>query len=378
MGSEREMRNNNGVMDGARQGDLRSIQSVSFQSVVEQIKKFGSLIYGLAIAVLYVSGFLVLNANLAKYGVLDIEFVNARYFLAAASFVFYMLCFYLFAGRAVFFSKRWFGEDLERMRRAGASTKWVPVVFLHSQLHALFFCCLSSALFTSVAIGSTETHSFYLTLVFSFLILYPLDVSNVDIRYPKLVEVVTIAVKVGAVYVFFAVGSAAVLRSVFFSYLVIFFFINQMLDGFERYKATKDRIFFSVLYAVIVFFGSAVAFGSLLYGQVNLTLGGARPQHVFMGLEGKVGSTLPISVSGASTGYLEGDLIHQTAFYTYVVAANQTIRLRSTDVVSLTTAVAPESNRGIELGKLLMDLKKGQVEAGDNATSKPVAKSTIR
>ena len=162
--------------------------------------------------------------------------------------------------------------------------------------------------------------------------------------------------------------------SVFFSYLVIFFFINQVLDSLERHGATKDRISFSALYAVVVLLGSAIAFGSLFYGQVSLKLGGARPQHVLIGLHEAARSALPVTVSGAYTGTLEGDLIHQTSSYTYVVAADQTIRLRSTDVVTLVTSATPEPNRATELLKLFEKAEEGE----GGAISKPAAQPSTK
>lgn len=372
------MSDSSGTDNSARQADLPAIQSTTPQSVVELIKKFGPAAYGMVVGVLYVCGFLVLNSNLAKHGVLDVEFVNARYFLAAASFVFYSLCFYLFAGRAVFFAKKWLGEDLELMRKRGVSTKWFPILFFHSQLHALFFLCLSSALFTSTAIGSAETTAFYLVLLLSFLVLYPLDVKNLDIRYPRITEIVKILVKSGAVGAFFALGSSKVLVPVFFSYLTIFLFINMVLDSLERHGVTQDRVIFSSLYAAVVVLGSAISFGSLFYGQVSPKLGGARPQHVSIGLDEAARSALPASVMIGAVGALEGDLIHQTSSYTYVVAANHTIRLRSTDVVTLTTSQAPDPSEVAALQKLFTGSNKAEEGKRDMSNSQPAAPPAIK
>lgn len=360
--------------DGSQQGHLQPIQGRQ-PSVVELIKNFGPLAYGLMVGLLYVSGFLVMNANLARYGVLDVDFVNARYFLASASFVFYLLCFYLFAGRAVFLGKRWLREDLTAMRKLGVSSKWAPIVVLQSYLHAIFFCCMSSGLFASVAIGGAEAAAFYLALMLSFIILYPLDVLNLDIRYPRGTEIIKILTKGGAIYVFFAFGSRGVLVLLFSSYLGLFFFINQLLDTFERHGVTKDRVSFSALYAVVVLLGSAIAFGSLFYGHVSVRLGGARPQPVLVGLDEAARRALPVTPSGASNGTLEGDLIHQTASYTYVVVDGKTIRLRSTDVVTLVTSAVPASNWALNLVNLFKNAKGRQ---GVGAISRAVVRPELK
>ncbi len=135
----------------AAQGDLRM---QTFQTLFKEI---GPASYAAVVGVLYVSGFLVLNSNLAKWGVTDIEFIDARYFLASASFAFYLVCFYLFAGRAALLTPKWLGEDLERINRGGQAPAWSFVAFIHSNITALFGGCLSAALFTLFAIGGTET-----------------------------------------------------------------------------------------------------------------------------------------------------------------------------------------------------------------------------
>lgn len=66
-------------------------QPSNFQlsQLLSLVKDIGPWFYGAAVGTIYVSGFLVLNSNLAKSGVLDIEFIDARYFLAGANFAFF-------------------------------------------------------------------------------------------------------------------------------------------------------------------------------------------------------------------------------------------------------------------------------------------------
>jgi len=57
---------------------------------------------------------------IARHGVLDVEIVDARYFVAGATFLLYLVCFYLFAGRAVLFTPRWLRDDMDWMKKRGA------------------------------------------------------------------------------------------------------------------------------------------------------------------------------------------------------------------------------------------------------------------
>lgn len=317
-------------------------------TVLQLLKEVGPWFYALAIGTLYVSGFLVLNSNLAKFGVLDVEFLDARYFLAGASFILYLVCFYLFAGRAVLFTPKWLREDLERLNKDEPKPLWSFVVFAHSLITGTFFCCLSAALFTSFAIGSSETVVFYAVLAGAFLVLYTVDAMNLDIKFQRFAEAVTIVAKLVAIYAFFAhVGSGAML-DVLFSYVAIFFFINLVLDRFARYKATTDRLTFTGVYAVVFLLGTAISYGTLFYGQVTTKLGGARPQTVMLGLSEEARKALPTSFATASNQILEGKLIHQTPTYIYIATSEHTIRFRASDVVTLILTLALERNFWVE------------------------------
>ena len=312
--------------------------------IIALFKEVGAWFYALAVGTLYVSGFIVLNSNLAKAGVLDFEFVDARYFLAGASFVFYLICFYLFAGRAVLFTPKWLREDLERLNKNGLKTAWSFVVFIHSLITATFFCCLSAALFTSLAISSTESAIFYAALAGAFFVLYTFDVTNLDLKFPTISETVTIVAKLLAIYAFFAhVGTGAML-STFFSYVVIFFFINLVLDKFTRYTVTTDRLTFTGIYTVVMFLGIALTYGTLFYGQVTTKLGGARPQTISLGLSEEARKALPASITVSSSQVLEGRLIHQTPAYIYIASSGKTLRFRAADVVVLVSTPEAERN----------------------------------
>lgn len=207
------------VQHDAKASNSRSVE------LIPLLKQLGPSFYALAAVVLYVAGFLVLNSNLAKSGVVDIEFIDARYFLSGASFVFFLVCFYLFAGRAVLFTPKWLGENLKRVNKDNPRPFWSFVVFIHSFITATFFCCLSAALFTSFAIGSAESALFYAALAGAFFILYTFDVTNLDVKFPRFSETVTIVAKLIAIYAFFAHFGSGAMLTAFMIYITIFAFI---------------------------------------------------------------------------------------------------------------------------------------------------------
>ena len=306
------------------------------------LKEGAPSFYAFAVGFLYASGFLVLNSYLARFGILDIDFFNPRYFLAGATFVLFLVCFYLFAGRAVLLGQKWFQQDVERISKGSSSQFWTVVIFVHSFIHCIFFCCLSAALFTSLAIGQDESFVFYAGLSVAFFFTYTFDITNLDVKFPKLCEVATMILKVFAIYAFFAYVNTGVMLIVFSTYFALFFFINLVKDVFNRYRTTPDRITFTGIYAAVFLIFTAAAYGNLFHGKVSTKLGGARPQSVSIVLSEEARQSLPIFVEASESKALEGALIHLTPSYTYMTISGHTIRLRANDVVALMLKPEPE------------------------------------
>lgn len=306
------------------------------------LQEFGPWIYAIAVGILYVSGFLVLNSNLAKSGILDVEFINARYLLAGLSFLFFLVCFYLFAGRAALFTPKWLREDLAWINSGGRKPFWSIVALIHSFITAMFFCCLSTAFFISIAINNEEFGSFYAVLICSFFIVYTLDVTNVDIKFPKFSKIVKIIIELIALYMFFSLDWSNVIAAVFIIYTSIFLFLNFVIDGVVRYKKTADRLIYNGLYVVVSVFTAAIGYGTTLYGQVTAKIGGARPQVVLLGISAEAQQSLPGSFERASKQFFEGNLVHQTTSYVYIEALGQTIRFRAGDVITLVSKSTPK------------------------------------
>lgn len=308
-----------------------------------RLRQLGAWLFPIAVGSLYVAGFLVLNSNLARYGFMDVEFVDGRYLLAGASFVLYLACFYLFAGRAVLFTPTWLKEDLSHLNRNGPRPVWSAVVFVHANLTAVFFACLSAALFTQLAIGGSETTYFYMALAGAFFVSYTLDITNLDLRFPKTSDALNIIVKSIAVSVFFiSVSVHSNLLAVLIGYGVLFLFINLAIDAFVRRGITKDRVTFTGLYTVVVLSGAAMSYGTFIYGEVSPKLGGARARTVYVALKDDPTPGLPLALAQPASAPLSGRLIHQTDKFTFLSVDGHTVRLRSDDIRILTIVPEPD------------------------------------
>jgi hypothetical protein len=303
-------------------------------------KVLGPTAYGIVLVSLYVCGFLILNANLAKYGIVDFEFVDARYILTGASFAFFLVCFYLFAGRAVFNTPKWLQEEIDHYMKLGLKPKWNVVVFANSLVFATFACCLSAGLFSLTAFGDVETAFFYSVLAGVFIVLYTLDVTNLDLRFPRTHLVVSLILRLAASFAFFANPESGMLLTVFMLYVMMFFFVNLTLDSIKRHGATPDRLSYSAIYAVVMLLTVAVVFGATVFGNVSTKIGGARPQTIAAALSEDAAKSIPVEVLSGVPHLVNGKLIHQTDRFSYVEVSQKTVRLRSSDIVAL--VVTPE------------------------------------
>lgn len=335
------------------------------------LKEHGPMAYALFVAALYVCGFLVLNAHLAKHGIADYEFVDARYFLAGASFAFLLVCFYLFAGRAVLHMPRWLQEDINHYQKLGLPSQWAVVVFFHSLVSLTFGCCLSAAFFSLTAFGDVETAFFYAALAGAFFVLYTFDITNLDIRFPRTHLVVSLVVKALAVVSFFANRDTGMLMAIFSMYIGLVFFINLALDSLTRHGVTRDRVTFSAIYAVLIVLITSLVYGGVAFGNVSAKIGGARQQTVVAALSNETLESIPKDLTSSQGHELVGNLIHQTERFIYIEVSGKTVRLRSEDIVAL--IVSPEITKAF-----WAEYVKKAASAANTSPNRPINADAVR
>jgi hypothetical protein len=199
------------------------------------------------------------------------------------------------------------------------------IAFTHSFIHLAFLLCLSAAAFSAIAFAGSETFFFFGFLGFAFLVDYSMDVSNLDVRYPRFHLIVQFAIKIPAIVVFFALAENAKPIVVFVSYLSIALYINLVLDHFERYRITSDNVIFTTIYAVVFFLATAVSFGALVYGDVSRKIGGGRY------MEANIAMTKEFSGlfdgEGQSPPESEVKVIHVTDKHMFIEVNGKTIRI---------------------------------------------------
>ena len=154
------------------------------------------------LATVYLSGFLVLNAHLGKYGVFAFDLASFRYLIAGTLFLAFLVVWYLFPGKEVVFGKKWFAQELDANHKKDMQPSWDRISFVNSIVRILFMTCLAASLFSTALMGLTEAMPFYYYLMVLFLVAYPWDFLNLDIRYPRANLVFELGTKALGILVF--------------------------------------------------------------------------------------------------------------------------------------------------------------------------------
>jgi len=300
------------------------VDSASLLSVFIDV---GGKLSALFLGIIYVCGFLTLNSHFNKYGGIDLGIGSSDYLIAGSVFVLYLVTYALFGGRAIVFMKTWMVQHIDHLKNSNAPTIAPLIVFIHSFVELAFFHCLSAAIFSTYAFGQFESFGFYAVLSSAFLVSYTLDVTKFDIKYPFAHTNIDLVIKVFAIFSFFNLSSSFMMFSVFVTFSMYSFFINIVLDTLERYKVTKDRIIYSSVFSAVFFLGSAVSFGSFMYGNISNKIGGGQSIEMEIGLNSD--NLRALGKEFGST--IVGDVVHSSSENIYLVIDNKTIVLpRST------------------------------------------------
>lgn len=302
----------------------------SKSKMVGQISENAIKVSTIVVALLYVCGFLTTSAYLHKYGVMNTDIASSNYLISGSVFLFFVLSYALFAGRGVINIKQWIISEKEYL---DGNEKFIGnasfLAAYSSSIDLVFFHCLSVSAFVSVAFADSSIAFFNLAMLPLFLIIYPLDFLNIDIKYPKFSLHLKSLLKMTIIAIFFMfsmdINTSGVL-ALFFGFTM---YINLVLDRFERYKVTSDSLLFSIGYFAIFFFGAAVSFGSLIYGEVSHKIGGG--QAIDIEFVMKSTNQLPSEIVD-SDGRISSKLIYESSKYVYVERDEQTFVIPSSQI----------------------------------------------
>lgn len=303
--------------DKVEQGNPENNQALHSLLKTDSLGKVSAFFLG----IVYLCGFLTLNAHLYQYGVVELGIASTEYLVSGAIFVLYLAVYGLFAGRSIVLSKNWLGQNIAQLREVSASAYSPLIASVHMLIVVVFFHCLSAALFSTFAFGQIESIGFYAVLSLVFIIGYGMDTSNWDVRHPFAHLIIDGVLKLIAVISFFFLSSGINIYIVFIAFFGYSLYINLVIDSFERYRVTKDRIVFNLGYAAIFILMAAVSFGSTIYGNVSKKIGGGKPLEMTIGLNDNSLESYPSKVEYP----IIGEVVYSTPDNVYIQVEENTL-----------------------------------------------------
>ena len=137
----------------------------------------------IVISLIYIFGFLIVNASLKKYSILDVKVLNEEYLFAGGAYALFLITYFLLGGKSIFFVKERLTTNLEKIKgekyRKGKSwLVFIDTIFINT----IYQNVLSSYLFYSIMILKGKDLKFLLYISLSFLICYTIDVNDFDLK----------------------------------------------------------------------------------------------------------------------------------------------------------------------------------------------------
>ena len=227
----------------------------------------------IVISLIYIFGFLIVNASLKKYSILDVKVLNEEYLFAGGAYALFLITYFLLGGKSIFFVKERLTTNLEKIKgekyRKGKSwLVFIDTIFINT----IYQNVLSSYLFYSIMILKGKDLKFLLYISLSFLICYTIDVNDFDLKYYIPSLVIESIIKVFGIILFFYLMRGMELIIIFSIYISLTFFINLMLDTFDRYEKTKIQVICSGIFLIISFLIVTPLFGTILYEDISYKL----------------------------------------------------------------------------------------------------------
>lgn len=297
------------------------------------------------LAAVYLAGFVVINAHLGKHGVVAVDLASLRYLSAGTLFCAFLVIWYLFPGRTLLLSTERLAKAIAITRNAGLAPGWAHMAYVNWAVKMLFMTCLSAVLFATIPMGRTETGPFSFYLLILFLVAYPWDVLDCDVRYPRANIIFELFTRVTGGLIFAAtVGLGSPTTMLFFSFCVLSMFAALVMDSFERFKITGDLLTYNMIYSIVFVFLFSASFGRLHYEDVKSAFGGGEHQAVEIIINDQVAWEGFEGMGFASRPVLIGELVHESQGELIVYAEEHVLKLPKRIVAGIRVVPVEDAN----------------------------------
>ena len=289
-----------------------------------------SRITPLFISWIYVAGFIVTHSHLGKRGLWDFSIANTQYLTAGALFFFFLVTWYLLAGRAIIFVLRWFDEEKERAIEHSFDPLWSLLIPVHVISRTAFFFCLSVNLFSFVLVQEYQSRGFPIVLLFLFAVDYAWTKLKRDDRWPRATQVVKSLIGITGVVAFQkTTPMSGPIGFVIIQFAIMSLIVNLVVESYARLEITRDKLIYDFLFAGVFTIMFASFFGLLQFETIKSQFGGGQPRPVTVVLKDGPTKAAIGKLGLAQTEQLEADLIHESATTSYLDIEGRIFRLHS-------------------------------------------------
>ena len=225
---------------------------------------------------IYLAGFVVINAHLSKYQLLDLDFFNSRYVISGIHLAIFLGLWYMFVGQSII-DKYSFGDGYHVDKSPG-------YLFCYSIRHAYSICVLT-AYYASFLQGSTELFTFIIYSV-AFFFLLPrlenwLESQDRHERFPILnIYFVDILRSIGVAIFIWNTSFLSHSTLLFLQFVVISIYSTVLRNAIEYFQKRSEQFSWVLFHGIFFLLLTTVSFGWLQYEKINSSFGGGQLQLV--------------------------------------------------------------------------------------------------
>lgn len=274
------------------------------------------------LAGIYVCGFFTLSAYMSRHGVLDSGVLTMHYLAAGAPFVFFLLLYVLFGGRATLYGRVGLQRIESALRCAGTRPPWAAAVARTSIIvQVLYAHCVGVLIFAYLALSMRDLLGFLVVLSAPMVMSELLDATRWHSGLPRILAESAIKA-LGTIAFFLVAPSEVVVALTVFVFPSLYVFL--VIRGYDHWPFDTDRFVWDVGCSIVGLFCLSTVFGGLVFADVDRRLGGGRPMVVELGVSNDMASVLDPETQGPP---VRGQLLWSSATELYLNVGGGTVMI---------------------------------------------------
>lgn len=259
-------------------------------SKVAELNKFGDVgqVSAILVAACYISGFVIVNAHLGKYGVRDYAAFTTDYLVAGSLFAVILGIFGFLIGKRVSEVDEFFEIRKKKYSDLGALGFGWELICVIDVMASLAMLLEIAAILVSMLLFSYYNQKLYLLLGIAVCLIAFLNFVSTSVAETKrnkwsyLLQVVSEVL----IVVVFALLMDGMLESVFFFFLLMVVVASIYSDNSSSIP-NKHRTSLAIYTGIFVLVILSGSFSYHFYDKIRNSIGGGKPQHIQLLVDSK-------------------------------------------------------------------------------------------